>query len=228
VATDVEALKEAAGERAAELVSDGMLVGLGSGTTAGHFIRALARRVAAGLQVVGLPPSVGSAELAADCGIPVVLEPDRPLDLAVDGADEIDPRLDLVKGGGGALFREKLVALGARRFVVIADESKLVDRLGRGPLPVEVLPFLWRLTAARLRALGAAVTRREEGGRPFVSDNGNHILLLAFEHGIPDAAGLAAELKAIPGVLEHGLFVGITTGAVVAGPGGIQTFGSVD
>lgn len=228
MATDVEALKEAAGERAAELVRDGMLVGLGSGTTAGHFIRALARRVAAGLQVVGLPPSVGSADLAAECGVPVVLEPDRPLDLAVDGADEMDPRLDLVKGAGGALFREKLVALGARRFVVIADESKLVDRLGRGTLPVEVLPFLWRLTAARLSALGPAVTLREEGGRPFVSDNGNHILLLAFEDGIPDAAALAAELKAIPGVLEHGLFVGITTGAVVAGPGGIRTLGRLD
>jgi ribose 5-phosphate isomerase A len=228
VATDVEALKEAAGERAAELVRDGMLVGLGSGTTAGHFIRALGRRVAAGLQVEGLPPSVGSAELAAQCGIPVVLEPGRPLNLAVDGADEIDPRLDLVKGGGGALFREKLVALGARRFVVIADESKLVDRLGRGALPVEVLPFLWRLTAARLRALGAAVTLREERGRPFVSDNGNHILLLAFPDGIPDAAGLAAELKAIPGVLEHGLFVGIATGALVAGPGGVRTLGSLD
>ncbi|MBO0684298.1 MAG: ribose-5-phosphate isomerase RpiA [Candidatus Dormibacteraeota bacterium] len=222
------ALKVAAAERAAELVESGMLVGLGSGSTAAAFIKALGRRVAAGLRVQGLAPSLGSAKLASACGIPQVTEPDRPLDLAVDGADEIDPRLNLVKGGGGALFREKLVALSARRFIIVADESKLVDRLGRGPVPVEVLPFLWRQTAARLRGVGATVTLREDAGRPFVTDNGNHILLLGFDGGVADPAAIGAELKRVHGVLEHGLFCGMACGAIVAGAGGLRTLGRLD
>ena len=226
--TEADALKEAAAARALELVRDGMLVGLGSGTTASLFVAGLGRRVAAGLRVTGLASSERTAQLAAASGVPIVDEIDRPLDLAVDGADEIDPRRNLLKGRGGALFREKLVALNAQRFIVVADSSKLVEQLGEGVVPVEVLPFLWRRTAARLAALGADWALREEDGRPYVTDNGNLILDLTFGGRIRDPEGLAAEMKGIPGVLEHGLFWGIAAGCIVAGPDGIRILGAID
>jgi ribose 5-phosphate isomerase A len=205
-----------------------MLVGLGSRTTASLFIRALGRRVATGLRIEALSSSEQSAKLAAASGIAVLREPDRPFDLVVDGADEIDPQLNLVKGLGGALFREKLVALGARRFVIVADDSKLVDRLGRGVVPVEVLPFLWRQTAARLSALGATWTLREDAGGPYVTDNGNHILHLAFAGGIADPQALATEIKGVTGVLEHGLFCGMASACIVAGADGVRILGRID
>ena len=226
--TEADALKRTAAERALELVRDRMLVGLGTGTTASFFIAGLGRRVAEGLSVTGLASSQRTAQLARASGISLVQEIDRSLDLAVDGADEIDPQSNLLKGGGGALFREKLVALNAERFIVVADSSKLVDQLGEGVVPVEVLPFLWHRTAARLASLGADWTLREQDGRPYVTDNGNLILDLAFQGRIRDPGGLAMALKGTPGVLEHGLFWGIATGCIVAGPEGIRVLGRID
>jgi ribose 5-phosphate isomerase A len=226
--TDADVLKRVAAERAVELVRDGMVVGLGTGTTASNFVVALGRRVADGLTVRGLASSERTAELARASGITLVEEIDRPLDLAVDGADEIDPERNLLKGRGGALFREKMIALNSERFVVVADSSKLVDQLGEGVLPVEVSPFLWRQTAARLAGLGATWTLRENGGRPYVTDNGNLIVDLRFESRIPDAEGLAIELKRIPGVLEHGLFWRMTTGCIVAGTDGVRILGRIE
>src|SRR3989454_8230830 len=160
---DQDALKRAAADKALELVRDGMLIGLGSGSTARFFTEGVGRLVARGMKVRGVPTSRATAELAAANGIPIVTELLGPIDLAVDGADEVDPALNLIKGRGGALFREKIVAAAAKRFIVIVDESKMVQQLGAGVVPVEVLPFLWRTTAERLTALGASLTVR--GGK---------------------------------------------------------------
>jgi ribose 5-phosphate isomerase A len=218
-------LKRAAAEKALELVQDGMLVGLGSGSTARHFTEGVGRLVGDGMKVRGVPTSRETAELAARAGIPIVTELVGQIDLAVDGADEVDPSLNLIKGRGGALFREKLVAAAAKRFVVVVDESKLVKRLGVGVLPVEVLPFLWRFTAERLTDLGVSLVVRGGEETPFVTDNGNLILDLSGEGEISDAAEFAAELKKITGVVEHGLFVGMTDTVIVAGPDGPRAIG---
>jgi ribose 5-phosphate isomerase A len=223
-----ERLKRQAAERALDLVRDGMTVGIGTGTTARFFIEGLGRKVAQGLQVRGIPTSERSAELARAAGVPVVHDLDGRLDLAVDGADEIAPDLSLVKGRGGALVREKLVACAAQRFVVIADDSKLVPRLGQGLLPVEVVPFLWRETARRIAALGLSWELRGGAESPFVTDNGNLVLDLTCPHGIDDLAGLAAELKAKLGVVDHGLFLGLASGCIVAGESGIRLLGDVE
>ena len=221
--TSADPSKAAAAAAAVEMVEDGMLLGLGTGSTASLFISFLGERVRAGrLRVIGVPTSAASAQLAAEFGIPVVHALDRQIDLAVDGADEIDGRLRLVKGRGGALVREKLVAESARRFVVIADASKLVDRLGRGPLPVEVIPFLWQETARRLEALGCRWTLRGGDQHPFISDNGNLILDVEVEGGIEEPEGFGSALKAVTGVVEHGLFIGLTSTCLVAGPEGVQ------
>ncbi|HEY6117998.1 MAG TPA: ribose-5-phosphate isomerase RpiA [Candidatus Dormibacteraeota bacterium] len=218
-------LKRAAADKALELVQDGMLVGLGSGSTARYFTEGVGRLVADGMKVRGVPTSRDTAELAARSGIPIVTELVGQIDLAVDGADEVDPSLNLIKGRGGALFREKLVAAAAKRFVVVVDESKLVKRLGVGVLPVEVLPFLWRFTAERLTDLGVSLVVRGGEETPFVTDNGNLILDLSGEGEISDAAEFAAELKKITGVVEHGLFVGMTDTVIVAGPDGPRAIG---
>ncbi len=186
-----EALKQAAAEKALELVQDGMLLGLGSGTTSRYFTEGVGRLVAEGMKLRCVPTSRATAEMAAELGIPIVQEPVGPIDLAVDGADEVDPALNLIKGRGGALFREKLVAEAARRFIVIVDDSKLVKQLGVGELPVEVLPFLWRTTAERLTALGATLTVRGGEETPYITDNGNLILDLVVEGGIKDAPAFA-------------------------------------
>lgn len=196
----------------------GMLVGLGSGSTARHFIAGLA-----GMDLTCVASSDASAEQARALGLRLVEELDRQCDLAVDGADEIDPDLGLIKGRGGALFREKLVAINSERFVVIADESKLVTRLGLGVLPVEVLPFLWRRTAAHFGDRGIAWQLRGGEEAPFVTDNGNLILDLTIQGGIEDPLRLAAEIKLIPGVCEHGLFLGVASEAIIGGPGGVRT-----
>jgi len=218
-------LKRAAAEKALELVQDGMLLGLGSGSTSRYFTEGVGRLVSEGMKVRGVPTSRETAELAARVGIPIVTELVGPIDLAVDGADEVDPALNLIKGRGGALFREKLVAAAAKRFVVVVDESKLVKRLGVGVLPVEVLPFLWRSTAERLTALGMSLVVRGGEETPYITDNGNLILDVSGEGEINDPAELAVELKKIIGVVEHGLFIDMTDTVIVAGPEGPKALG---
>ena len=200
--------RRAAAVRAAELVEPDMLVGLGTGDTAAHAVRALGDKVRAGLKIAGVPTSRATAELAASLGIRLV-EPDdvEALDLTIDGADEIDPELRLVKGAGGALVRERLVARASRRLVIVADEAKLVPRLGaKHRLPVEVLPFGTRWTVARLAALGLD-PRPRSGAR---SDGGGVLVDCAidrFTGAAADLAALAATLKGLPGVVDHGLFL---------------------
>jgi ribose 5-phosphate isomerase A len=217
--------KQAAAEKALELVSDGMLIGLGSGSTAAFFVKGLGRLVAEGMKVRGVPSSRRTAELAASLGIPIVTELVGQLDLTVDGADEVDPGLNLIKGRGGALFREKLVAAASKRFVVVVDESKLVTQLGVGVLPVEVLPFLWRSTAERIAELSVSLVVRGGEETPYVTDNGNLILDLTVEGGISDPAAFGVELKRVTGVVEHGLFVDMTDTVMSAGSEGVKALG---
>jgi len=220
--------KRAAAEAALEMVTDGMLLGLGTGSTAALFIDALGARVAAGLRVECVATSVASHRQAAALGIPVSEQADRRLDLTVDGADEIDPALNLVKGLGGALLREKVVAAASARMVVVATEDKLVDWLGtRSPLPVEVLPLLWGRTAEAVGQLGLIPALRLQVSAagptdvPYVTDNGNLILDCAVLRPT-DPEDLARELDGIPGVMGHGLFVGLASQALVAGPDGVR------
>ena len=220
-----EDLKRAAAEKALELVQDGMLLGLGSGSTAKYFTEGVSRLVAGGMKLRGVPTSRATAELAAANGIPILQELVGSIDLAVDGADEVDGALDLIKGRGAPLLREKDVAAAAKGVIVVVDDSKLVKQLGAGVLPVEVLPFLWRTTAERLTALGASLTVRggEEG--PYITDNGNLILDLLVEGGIKDAATFGDAVKRTTGVVEHGLFIGMTDTLIVAGPEGPRMIG---
>jgi ribose 5-phosphate isomerase A len=220
-----DALKRAAAEKALELVQDGMLLGLGSGSTAKYFTEGVGRLVAGGMKLRCVPSSRATAELAAKLGIQIVQELVGEIDLAVDGADEVDPALNLIKGRGGALFREKIVAAASKRFVVVVDESKVVKQLGAGVLPVEVSPFLWRTTAERLMALGSSLTMRGGEEAPYITDNGNLILDLMFEEGIDDPAELALAIKATTGVVEHGLFVAMTDTCIVAGADGPRMIG---
>jgi len=220
-----DALKRAAALEAARLVRDGMVIGLGSGSTAELFLAILGERVAGGLGITGVPTSNRVGDLARQHGIRVADLSDVPrVDLTVDGADEIQPRaLDLVKGGGGALLREKLVAAASDQVCIIVDSSKLVTRLGeRWAVPVAVVPFGWRQTADRIRRLGCEPTLRRTGTgtNPFVSDDGLSILDCAFGP-IDDPAALGSALKGTLGVVEHGLFVGLAHRAIVAGEDGI-------
>lgn len=217
--------KKAAAEKALELVQDGMLIGLGSGSTARYFTEGVGSLVAGGMKVRGVPTSRATAELAVELGIEIVTELMGPIDLAVDGADEVDPALNLIKGRGGAMFREKLVAAAAKRFVVVVDESKLVKQLGAGVLPVEVLPFLWRSTAERIAALGLSLTLRGGEETPYMTDNDNLVLDVTVEGGIKNPPELAVELKKVLGVVEHGLFVGMTDTVIVAGSEGAHAIG---
>lgn len=211
-----------AAARALTLVRSGMIVGLGTGSTAEHFVRGLAGRVREGLRVTGVPTSSVIEALARSLDIPLTERFDRAIDLAVDGADEIDPKLNLIKGRGGAMVREKLVAQAARRFVVIADESKLVAALGKAPVPVEVLPFLHQRTLVLLEDLGARATLRG-GSDPLITDNGNYVVDCQFSVPLTSPPELAAALDAIPGVVGHGLFLGMATAAIVGGPTGVRT-----
>jgi ribose 5-phosphate isomerase A len=226
---DSAAFKRAAATRALDYVENGMKLGLGTGTTAEAFVELLAEKVARGLRVTCTATSRRTAEKAAALGIALAdLDALAPLDLAVDGADEADRNLDLIKGGGGALLREKIVEASAKRLVIIADESKLVDWLGRFPLSVEVIPFGHVTTAARIqdvaRALGyahLAPKLRAAVGAPFITDSGNYIYDCPFG-AIADAHRLANALANIAGVVEHGLFVGMASALVIAGTNGIQ------
>jgi ribose 5-phosphate isomerase A len=220
----VEAQKQAAAERAVELVKPGTIVGLGTGSTARYFIQALARKVRDGLKVRAVATSEESRAQAEAGGIPVTEKLDGSLDLAVDGADEIDPAVNCVKGRGGALLREKIVAHASRRFVLIADESKLVGRLGRGPVPIEVLPFLWEETSRSIESLGGRPELRMAPGGPFKTDNGNLVLDTGF--GAVDAA-LDASLHEIPGVIEHGLFFGMARAAIIGSATGVRILGEL-
>jgi len=218
-------LKQAAAEKALDLVQDGMLIGLGSGSTAKYFTQGVGRLVAEGMKLRCVPTSRATAELAAELGIQIVTELVGEIDLAVDGADEVDPALNLIKGRGGALSREKLVASAVKRFIVIVDESKMVKQLGVGTLPVEVLPFLWRTTADRLIALGSSLTVRGGEEIPYVTDNNNLILDLIVEGGIKNAADFGVAIKKTTGVVEHGLFIGMTDTLIVSGQEGPKVIG---
>src|SRR5438445_13578699 len=221
---EVEAQKQAAAQRALELVKPGTIVGLGTGSTARYFIEGLAARIQNGLLVQAVVTSLESRAMAEAGGIPITERIDGSLDLAVDGADEIDPTINCLKGRGGALLREKIVAVASRRFVLIADESKLVGRLGRGPVPIEVLPFLWDATSRRIESLGGRPQLRMASGRPFTTDNGNLILDTTF--GAVDAQ-LGVAIHAIPGVLEHGLFFRIARAAIVGSATGLRILGEL-
>jgi ribose 5-phosphate isomerase A len=220
--------KRSAALKALDLVRDGMRLGLGTGSTAALFIEALAARVADGLKVTGVPTSQATRRQAEKLGIALVELDETELDLTIDGADEIDPALNLIKGGGGALTREKIVAASSRRMVVVADASKQVTTLGRFPLPVEIVSFGASSTARRIGeaarrvACEGEIVLRRAGDNPVVTDNGNWIFDCHFG-AIPDPAGLARALCEVPGVVEHGLFVGLCTGAIIGTAHGVET-----
>src|SRR2546426_12072660 len=208
--------KKAAARASLDFVRDGDIVGLGSGSTAEYAVRFLGERVQAGLKIRGIPTSQRTRELAESVGIPLTtLEEFPEIDVTIDGADEIDPELQLIKGGGGALLREKIVASASKKMVVIADSSKQVSRLGRFPLPVEVIAFAETVIRKKIAALGASVKLRQYAyGNPFTTDEGHHILDCSFGE-ISDPPALARELKTMPGVVEHGLFISLATVALI-------------
>jgi ribose 5-phosphate isomerase A len=208
--------KQLAAEAAADLVESGMVVGLGTGSTAAFAVRKIGARVKGGLRIRALPTSRATESLARELGIPLVdFGQVTKLDLTLDGADEMDPALNLIKGGGGALFREKIVAAASARLVIFADHTKRVARLGQFPLPIEVNPFGWQVVLDKVRALGADVTLRQRDGKTFVTDNQGYILDCRFGE-IPDPPALEARLRAIVGVTECGLFCGMAEMACVA------------
>jgi ribose 5-phosphate isomerase A len=224
-----EEFKARAATMALDLVEDGMRLGLGTGSTAAHFVDGVGAKVAQGLKLICVPTSEATRAQAERLQIPLTTLDETPhLDLTVDGADELDDQLRLIKGGGGALLREKIVASASDRMVVIADRSKLVQTLGKFPLPVEVVSFGLAATRALIEAMaqeagckGNITLRPDRSGRPFVTDQGNHILDCAFGE-IPEPDLLSFALKQVPGVVEHGLFLGIADAAIVAGPDGVQ------
>jgi ribose 5-phosphate isomerase A len=221
--------KARAAAMALDLVEDGMRLGLGTGSTAAHFVEGVGVKVAQGLKLICVPTSETTRLQAERLRIPLTTLDETPhLDLTVDGADEFDDQLRLIKGGGGALLREKIVASASDRMVVIADRSKLVPVLGKFPLPVEVVSFGLAATRALIEAMaqeagcqGNITLRPNRSGAPFVTDQGNHILDCAFGQ-IPEPDLLSFALKQVPGVVEHGLFLGIADAAIVAGPEGVQ------
>jgi ribose 5-phosphate isomerase A len=227
----MDELKRQAAAQALEHVRDGMKLGLGTGSTAKHFVELLGERVKTGLKVIGVPTSEATRALAEQCGVALTtLDDVDRLDLTVDGADEIDPALNLIKGGGGALLREKIVAAASDRMIVIADDSKWVPTLGRFPLPVEVIPFGLSATRraiadvfAKCGLSGEMTIRSGKDGHAFVTDGG-HWIIDAHLGTITDAPRLVGLLGAIPGVVEHGLFIGLASTAMLAGSQGIRVF----
>src|ERR1700691_1659203 len=212
----VQEEKESAGRAAAQLVRDGEIVGLGTGSTAYFAIVALGERVHEGLKITGIPTSVHTADLARAVGIPLTTLDEHPeLDITIDGADEVGPKLNLIKGGGGALLREKIIASASKKMVVVADSGKIVTVLGKFPLPVEIIDFARAVVEKRIAALGATTKLRSTSdGKPFVTDEGHHILDCSFG-SIHDPRTLAQELSNIAGVVEHGLFIGLAKLALV-------------
>jgi ribose 5-phosphate isomerase A len=215
MANDLE--KQVAARASLKFIEDGQIVGLGTGSTAAYFIKFLGERVKAGFKVRGIPTSIQSQKLAEECGIPLTtLDQVDHIDVDVDGADEFDPQLRLIKGGGGALLREKIIASVSRKFIVVADASKQVAVLGRFPLPVEVIPFAESLLTRNITALGATVTLRKAGGDvPYKTDEGHHILDCHFGQ-IADPSALACTLSEMPGVVEHGLFINMASAVLLA------------
>ncbi|KQZ54841.1 ribose 5-phosphate isomerase [Rhizobium sp. Root149] len=226
---DAREMKIKAAEAALQHVEDGMRLGIGTGSTAEEFVRLLAEKVSGGLRVQGVPTSERTARLCLELGVPLKSLDELPeLDLTIDGADEVDGALRLVKGGGGALLREKIVASASSRMIVIADESKVVETLGKFPLPIEVNPFGLATTriaieklASKLGLSGDLKLRKSDDGA-FTTDGG-HLILDAFFGRIPDAEALATQLNSIPGVVEHGLFINMASFAIIAGPAGART-----
>ena len=223
--TDSETLKREAAERAVAFVRSGMVVGLGTGSTAVWAVRRIGALLAAGQlqRIVGIPTAEVTAREAERCGVPLGSLDEHPsVDVTIDGADEIDPALNLIKGLGGALLREKIVAAASRRLVIVADDSKRVAQLAtRAPVPVEVVPFARRPVGDYLASLGARVVARQRDGRPFITDEGNVILDCYFA-GLSDPHEMARLIRARPGVVEHGLFLGMAAAAVVAGSKGVN------
>ena len=221
-----EQLKQAAAEAAAAQLENGMIVGLGSGTTATLAVAAIGKRVAEGLKIIGVSTSEKTAAQARSLNIPLATLEDHPkVDLTIDGADEVElGTLNLIKGGGGNLLREKIVAVASARMLVVADERKIVQHLGtRFPLPIEVVPFGWQSTAQRLHSLSLNPVRRSgSDGKPFITDGGHYILDCA-TGAIENPAALQRELDSIVGVVEHGLFIGIAWRALIASEGGLRT-----
>jgi ribose 5-phosphate isomerase A len=208
--------KEVAGRAAAKLVHDGDIVGLGTGSTAYFAVVALGERVKAGLKITGIPTSVHTADLARAVGIPLTTLDEHPeIDITIDGADEVDPKLNLIKGGGGALTREKVIATASKKMVVVVDSGKVVATLGKFPLPVEIIAFARTVIEKKIVSLGATPKlRTRPDGSPFITDNGNQILDCSFGR-IEDPAALARELSDTPGIVEHGLFIGIAKLALI-------------
>ena len=231
---DARQLKIAAAQAALEHVEDGMRLGIGTGSTADEFVRLLAEKVADGFKVQGVPTSERTARLCVELGVPLFSLDDLPeLDLTIDGADEVDHSLGLIKGGGGALLREKIVAAASKRMIVIADESKLVETLGQFPLPIEIAPFgmaATRLAVERLATslgLTGEIVQRPERDGPYLTDGGHFILDASFGR-IPDAEALAKGLVAIPGVVEHGLFLNMASAVIIASQSGARTLLATD
>ncbi len=225
--TDAETLKRAAGIEAAGLVEAGMRIGLGTGSTVAHFLLFLSERINRGglRNVLGVPTSLWTAQRARDLGIPLTSLAEHPfLDLTVDGADEVDPNMDLIKGLGSALLREKMVAQASSRLAIIADDGKVVDRLGQiSPVPVEVVQFGWEVHENFLQAQGARpVIRQRDDGQPLTTDNGNYIIDCHFPDGIADPQALDAALAARAGIVESGLFIGMATEVIIGAQDGVR------
>lgn len=217
--------KEVAARASLKYVHDGQIVGLGSGSTATIAIRLLGERVRDGLKIRGIPTSIASRDLAQKLAIPLVtFEECQQIDVTIDGADEFDPRLNLIKGGGGAMLREKIVASASQQMIVVTDSSKQVARLGKFPLPVEVIGFAEPLVSKRIAELGARVVRRTDpAGNPYLTDEGHHILDCHFGQ-IADPVALNSKLCDLPGIVEHGLFVGMASVVLMAKNGGVEEF----
>ena len=213
--------KQRAAAAAAELITDGMVLGLGTGTTASYLVQILGERVRQGLRIQGIPTSEATRQLAAAEGVPLTTLEEQPvLDLCLDGADEVDPELNLIKGGGGALLREKIVASAARQRIIMVDVSKCVGCLGAFPLAVEIIPFGWEVTRRQLEQFGGVPTLRQREGKPFVTDQGHYIIDCALSQ-IEDVPRLNHQLNQLPGVVENGLFVDMTDRLIIGSPDGI-------
>ena len=230
---DAESLKRAVGVEAAELVDSGMRLGLGTGSTVAHLLVALAEKLNGGAlsDVVGVPTSLRTAQEARELDIPLTSLTETPvLDLTIDGADEVDPELNLIKGLGGALLREKMVAQASRRLAIMVDDGKMVPALGtRCPVPVEVVQFGWEVHAPFVKSCGAdPVLRMGPDGEPMVTDNGNYIIDCHFPDGIDDAEGFERAIRARAGVVESGLFLGMATEVLISGPDGVRTLSKGD
>ncbi|PEX82636.1 ribose 5-phosphate isomerase A [Bacillus cereus] len=216
-------VKQLAGEYAADYVKDGMKVGLGTGSTVYWAIQKLGKRVKEGLSFQAVPTSKETEALAQQLHIPLIsLNDVQSLDLTIDGADEIDSNLQLIKGGGGALLREKIVASSSKELIIIADESKVVARLGTFPLPVEIIPFSWKQTESKIQSLGCKTTLRLKNNETFITDNNNMIIDCIFPNHISNPAKLHEQLKMITGVVETGLFINMTSKAIIGTKNGIR------